>query len=164
MRVAIIPLLQELFNAYKDMASEWKINLALEPYTQNLAVEGDAGKITIVVSNLIKNALTHTNERGHVLVRAEQVPGYVKVSVMDNGIGIPVEEQERIFDRFYQIENHLTRRHGGRGLGLSIAKQLIDMHGGKIWVESIEGKGSKFIFLLPKNAAQVSAAQCVFLP
>jgi len=164
MRVAIIPLLQEVVSAYKDMANERKINLALEPCTKNLAVEGDAGKITIVVSNLIKNALTFTNERGHVLVRAEQVPGYVKVSVMDNGIGIPVEEQERIFERFYQVENHLTRRHGGMGLGLSIAKQLIDMHGGKIWVESIEGKGSKFIFLLPQNAAQVSAAQRVFLP
>ncbi len=164
LRVAVIPLLQGLVDAYKDMANERKINLALEPCTKNLTVEGDAGKITIVVSNLIKNALTFTNERGHVLVKAEQVPGYIKVSVMDNGIGIPAEEQERIFERFYQIEDHLTRRHGGMGLGLSIAKQLIDMHGGKIWVESIEGRGSKFIFLLPQNAAQVSAAQRVFLP
>ncbi|HMD88648.1 MAG TPA: HAMP domain-containing sensor histidine kinase [Anaerolineaceae bacterium] len=163
-RVAIIPLLQELVDAYKDMAKERKINLAMEPCNKNLVVEGDAGKITIVVSNLIKNALTFTNERGHVLVKAEEVPGYVKISVMDNGIGIPIEEQSRIFERFYQVENHLTRRHGGMGLGLSIAKQLIDMHGGKIWVESIEGKGSKFIFLLPQNAAQVSAAQRVFLP
>ena len=163
-RVAVIPLLQELVDVYKDTANERKINLALEPCTQNLVVEGDAGKITIVVSNLIKNALTFTNERGHVLVKADQVPGYIKVSVSDNGIGIPVEEQQRIFERFYQIENHLTRRHGGMGLGLSIAKQLIDMHGGKIWVESIEGRGSRFIFLLPQNAAQVSAAQRVFLP
>ena len=83
---------------------------------------------------------------------------------MDNGIGIPSEEQNRIFERFYQIEDHLTRHHGGMGLGLSIAKQLIDMHGGKIWVESVEGRGSKFIFLLPQTAAQVSAAQRVFLP
>ncbi|MDR3574845.1 MAG: GAF domain-containing sensor histidine kinase [Anaerolineaceae bacterium] len=163
-RVAIIPLLQELVDAYKDMANERKIRLALEPCAKSLIVEGDAGKITIVVSNLIKNALTFTNERGHVLVRAEEVPGYIKVSVLDNGIGIPIEQQERIFERFYQIEDHLTRRHGGMGLGLSIAKQLIDMHGGKIWVESIEGRGSKFIFLLPQNAAQVSAAQRVFLP
>jgi signal transduction histidine kinase len=163
-RVAVIPLLQELVDVYKDMAKERKVNLALEPCTKNLVVEGDAGKITIVVSNLVKNALTFTNERGHVLVRAEEVPGYIKVSVMDNGIGVPIEEHEKIFERFYQVENHLTRRHGGMGLGLSIAKQLIDMHGGKIWVESIEGRGSKFIFLLPQNAAQVGAAQRVFLP
>ena len=163
-RVAIVPLLKEMVDAYQDMAKERKINLALDSCNKNLIVEGDAGKITIVVSNLIKNALTFTNERGHVLVRAEEVPGYVKVSVMDNGIGIPEAEQEKIFERFYQIEDHLTRRHGGMGLGLSIAKQLIDMHGGKIWVESIVGKGSKFIFLLPQNAAQISAAQRVFLP
>ena len=138
MRVAIIPLLQELFNAYKDMASEWKINLALEPYTQNLAVEGDAGKITIVVSNLIKNALTHTNERGHVLVRAEQVPGYVKVSVMDNGIGIPVEEQERIELVGDVWENRTAQEHACAfddelGLDDSLYFSLL-VHTGKLLV------------------------------
>jgi two-component system sensor histidine kinase VicK len=61
------------------------------------------------------------------------------------------------------VEKHLTRKHGGIGLGLSIAKEMVEMHGGKIWVESVEGKGSRFSFILPLNAAQVSAAEKVFL-
>ena len=68
-------------------------------------------------------------------------------------------EQEKIFQRFYQVEAHLTRRHGGMGLGLSIARDMVEMHGGRIWVDSVEGKGSRFTFILPTNAAQAAAAQ-----
>ena len=161
-RVIILPLIQEVRSAFQDMADDKKINLTVETPQKSLAVEGDAGKIMIVLSNLFKNALTFTNPGGQVRVKADQVPGFVKVTVMDNGIGIPAEEQEKIFERFYQVEKHLTRKHGGMGLGLSIAKDLVEMHGGKIWVESIEGKGSRFIFILPQNAAQISAAARVF--
>ena len=67
----------------------------------------------------------------------------------DTGIGIPAREVERIFDRFYQVEPHLTRKYGGLGLGLAIAKGMIELHGGKIWVESVEGLGSRFSFTVP---------------
>jgi len=73
--------------------------------------------------------------------------------VRDNGIGIPPGEREKIFQRFYQVEKHLTRRHGGMGLGLSIAREMIELHGGRIWVESVEGKGSNFTFELPQKTA-----------
>jgi signal transduction histidine kinase len=92
------------------------------------------------------------------------VPGYVKVSVIDDGIGIPAKDLPRIFDRFFQVESHLTRRHGGMGLGLSVAKVMIELHGGRIWAESMEGKGSNFTFLLPFNPAQAEAGSKVFLP
>jgi two-component system sensor histidine kinase VicK len=95
-------------------------------------------------------------------LKCEEVPGFMKISVSDNGIGIPPEEQEKIFQRFYQVEKHLTRRHGGLGLGLSIARDMIEMHGGRIWVESVEGKGSRFSFILPLNVAQSNAAERVF--
>jgi len=62
----------------------------------------------------------------------------------------------RVFERFYQVESHLTRRHSGMGLGLSVAKVMIEMHGGRIWVESEEGKGSNFIFILPLDVSQVA--------
>ena len=88
----------------------------------------------------------------------------MKVSEIEDGIGIPPKDFPRIFERFYQVESHLTRRHGGMGLGLSVAKVMIEMHGGRIWVESVEGKGSNFTFLLPVNATQVESASNVFLP
>ena len=82
---------------------------------------------------------------------AELQSDFVKVSVEDNGVGIPAKDLPHVFDRFYQVESHLTRKHGGMGLGLSVAKVMIEMHGGRIWVESMEGMGSTFTFLLPVN-------------
>ena len=162
-RVSISFLVQQVVESFRDMANAKHIHLSLESKQANLTVEGDGEKIGIALRNLVKNALVFTNPGGAVKVTAEALPGYIKIAVMDNGIGIPANEQENIFKRFYQVEKHLTRKHGGLGLGLSIAKDMIEKHGGKIWVESVEGKGSRFSFLLPLNAAQASAAEKVFL-
>ncbi len=128
----------------------------------SLVIQGDRGRLQVAIRNLIKNALMFTNSSGRVVVRVEEVPGYVRVSVTDTGIGIPPAEQEKIFQRFYQVEKHLTRRHGGMGLGLSIARDMVECHGGKILVESVEGRGSRFTILLPQNQAQAAAAGKVF--
>ena len=161
-RVAVLPLVKEVVDAFNEAAGEKKIKIKVDlPQTQ-FFIEGDQEKIAIALRNLVKNALTFTNEGGQVKVKVDQVPGYAKISVTDNGIGIPDGEQEKIFQRFYQVEKHLTRRHGGMGLGLSIARDMVEMHGGRIWVDSVEGKGSRFTFILPINAAQAAAAQRVF--
>ncbi|MBT3322261.1 MAG: hypothetical protein HN392_08240, partial [Anaerolineae bacterium] len=89
-------------------------------------------------------------------------PGYAKVAIIDDGIGIPTKDLKQIFERFYQVESHLTRQHGGMGLGLSVAKVMVELHGGKIWAESIQGRGSQFVFLLPLNRDQIVAAEQVF--
>ncbi len=117
------------------------------------------------LGSLLKNnkEVAEIDKGGHVFVKAEAVPGYVKVSVVDDGLGIPAKDLPRVFERFFQVESHLTRRHGGMGLGLSVAKVMIEMHGGRIWVESVEGKGSNFTFLLPVDPMQASAADKVFL-
>ncbi len=162
-RVGVALLIKQVVDTFQDLANSKKIQLSIEVAEPTLTFEGDADKVGMALQNLVKNALVFTNESGKVRVKAEQVPGYVKFSIMDNGIGIPAGEQEKIFQRFYQVEKHLTRTHGGMGLGLAIAKEMIEMHGGKINVESIEGKGSKFMFFLPSNAAQAGAAQKVFL-
>jgi two-component system sensor histidine kinase VicK len=146
------------------MASQRNITLKADLGRDDLLVEVDGGKIAIALSNLVKNAIMFTDEGGHVFVTGELVPGYVKVSVIDDGIGIPARDLPRIFDRFFQVESHLTRRHGGMGLGLSVAKAMIEMHGGRIWAESMEGKGSNITFLLPVNPMQAEAASKVFLP
>jgi signal transduction histidine kinase len=73
---------------------------------------------------------------------------------MDDGVGIPAKDLPRVFERFFQVETHLTRRFGGMGLGLAVAKAMVELHGGRIWAESEEGKGSTFTFLLPTDRPQ----------
>ena len=144
------------------MASERNITLTAEFTGEDLFVEGDETKISIALNNLVKNAITFTDDGGHVLVKGEALPGYVKVSVIDDGIGIPMKDLPHIFERFFQVESHLTRRHNGMGLGLSVAKVMIEMHGGRIWAESLEGRGSNFTFLLPLKAVEAEATLTSF--
>jgi signal transduction histidine kinase len=87
-----------------------------------------------------------------VRVTAKTVNGHFAVSVADTGPGIPAEHQTRIFDQFHQVDSSITKAKGGTGLGLAIAKQIIEMHGGRIWVESTLGKGSTFQMELPTRA------------
>jgi len=112
-------------------------------------VEADRQKLHLVLANLLSNAIKFTPEEGSIQVEVKTKGNEVRVSVRDTGIGIPPREQERIFDRFYQVEPSLTRRFEGMGLGLSIAKGMVELHGGRIWVESVKGKGSSFTFALP---------------
>lgn len=154
-KVSISKIIEDVAISFSDMAKKKNIALITDTQpTQELLVDIDGGKIAIVLSNLVKNALTFTNENGEVTIRGEQHPEYVKVTVQDNGIGIPASDLNRVFDRFYQVESHLTRKHGGMGLGLSVAKVMVEMHGGRIWAESKEGEGSIFSFLLPVRKTQ----------
>lgn len=149
-RVSVARIIQDVTISFQDMALKKGILITNDILPgQDLWVDIDGGKIAIVLSNLLKNAITFTNEGGEVIIRAEQQPNFVEVSVKDNGVGIPARDLPHIFDRFYQVESHLTRRHGGMGLGLSVAKVMVEMHGGRIWAESREGAGSTFIFILP---------------
>jgi signal transduction histidine kinase len=162
--VSIQKLIEEVTGSFTDMASDRNITLTTEPGSSDLLVEADATKISIALNNLIKNAIAFTDDGGHVRVKSESLPGYVKVSVIDDGIGIPMKDLPHIFERFFQVESHLTRRHNGMGLGLSVAKVMIEMHGGRIWAESLEGRGSNFSFLLPLKAIEAEAPSQVLLP
>lgn len=160
---SIVKLIIDLAARFQEAAQEKNIELGYDvPESDPLIVEADRDKIDVALGNLIRNALTFTDAGGQVGIKAEGDSGFVKVFVVDTGIGIPAGEIDRIFDRFYQVESHLTRRHGGMGLGLSIAKSMIEMHNGQIWVESREGTGSLFSFSLPVNERQASAASKVF--
>lgn len=149
-KVSAARIIEDVIVSFADMAKKKDITLKKETQPgQDMWVDVDGGKIAIVLGNLMKNALTFTNEGGEVTVSGEQQTDYIKISVKDNGIGIPSSDLPRVFDRFYQVEGHLTRRHGGMGLGLSVAKVMVEMHGGRIWAESTEGDGSTFSFILP---------------
>jgi signal transduction histidine kinase len=113
---------------------------------------GDEQRLTQVLLNLVGNAIKFT-ETGEVRVTAKAVNGHFNVSVVDTGPGIPEQEQSRIFDQFHQVDSSLTKAKGGTGLGLAIAKQIVEMHGGRIWVESAVGNGSIFQMKIPTRAA-----------
>lgn len=112
---------------------------------------GDKGWLKHVFMNLIDNAIKYTPDGGKITISAEEHGYNIKVAVSDTGIGIPHDHQNRIFERFYRVDKARSRQEGGTGLGLSIVKHIIQSMGGKIWVESVEGKGSTFYFTLPKN-------------
>ena len=149
-KVSVTRVIEDVSASFREMAVQKGVSLKVEiDGGQDLLVDADGSKVAIVLSNLVKNAITFTNEGGHVVIRSEHQSEFVKVAVEDDGVGIPAKDLARVFDRFYQVESHLTRRHGGMGLGLSVAKVMIEMHGGRIWAESTEGIGSTFSFLLP---------------
>jgi signal transduction histidine kinase len=136
---------------FQEFAGQRKITLEAVLGEDELLVQADGNKIAIALGNLVKNALTFTNENGQVRITARAVSGFVQVSVIDDGIGIAADALPHVFDRFFQVEPHLTRRYGGMGLGLSVARDMIELHGGRIWAESEPGSGSTFSFLLPRD-------------
>jgi signal transduction histidine kinase len=150
-QVQLNNLVEDLVTSYQSEARRKEIHLNVQLEDRPVLVEGEAEKIGIAIQNLLRNALSFTDSGGAVDVSVRHLPGYAQISISDTGIGIPPEEQERIFERFYQIESHLTRRHGGMGLGLSVAKSMVEMHGGQIWVRSKPGAGSTFAFILPER-------------
>ncbi len=112
----------------------------------------DPERIGQVLRNLLSNAITHTPEGGRITVELKDQANEVRVTVSDTGIGIPAEDLSYVFERFYRVDRSRVRATGGAGLGLTIAKRLVEAHGGTISVESELGKGSRFTFTLPKTA------------
>ncbi len=112
-------------------------------------VEGDEARLEQVLSNLLTNAIKYSPNGGTIRVRGQVLPDQVVVTVSDEGIGIAPAEQTRIFDAFYRVDDAPTRRTQGTGLGLYLAKAVVEAHGGRIWVESEPGQGAAFSFSLP---------------
>jgi signal transduction histidine kinase len=113
-------------------------------------MEVDAERLRQVVINLLSNAIKFNDPGGNVNIKAERRNGEILFAVSDNGIGISEDAIEHLFERFYRAEDKLAR--GGTGLGLYITKQIIEAHGGRVWVESRIGEGSTFSFTLPINS------------
>jgi two-component system, OmpR family, sensor histidine kinase SenX3 len=120
-------------------------------YEPDLVVHGDGRQVAAAVSNLVANAVAYSGEGTSVLVRATGTDETVEISVVDRGIGIPSEEIDRIFERFYRVDPARHRSTGGTGLGLSIVKHVAATHGGEVSVWSVEGQGSTFTLSLPRQ-------------
>ncbi|MFC5175745.1 sensor histidine kinase [Nocardioides taihuensis] len=127
-----------------------------------LEVVGSAEQLTAAVSNLVANAVTYSGKDSSVLVTARSVDDTVEISVIDQGIGIPAAEMERIFERFYRVDPARHRSTGGTGIGLSIVKHIAATHGGDVRVWSVEGQGSTFTLSLPRHQLDQSAPPAGF--
>jgi signal transduction histidine kinase len=112
-------------------------------------VQADQERLAMIFQNLIENALKYTIKEGTITVKAEARPRDLLISVTDQGIGIPAQEQKNIFSKFFRAENAKKTETDGNGLGLHTTRRVVERHGGTIWFESVEGQGSTFYFTIP---------------
>jgi len=145
----IARLLEQLVTSWQPKAATKEIFLSLDTRGNLPLVSIDRARVNQVLHNLLENAVTHTPRRGTINVTATRQGNWVEVSVSDTGEGIPAEDLPNIFERFYRVDRSRARATGGSGLGLTIAKRLVEAHGGRITVQSELGKGSRFSFTLP---------------
>ena len=149
-------LIQGSMLMFKEKAIKHKIKFTSYIPDDMGVVTADAVKIKQALLNLLGNAFKFTGDgesgaRAARRVKSEE-PGdfdYIEITVEDTGIGISPEDQKILFQPFQQLESTLTKKYAGMGFGLSISKRIVELHGGRIWVESEEGKGSRFIFIIP---------------
>ncbi|MFB0546949.1 MAG: GAF domain-containing protein [Anaerolineae bacterium] len=136
-------------NSLRRQIKDKGLTLALNIPSGLGKVRGDRHRITQILTNLISNAYQYTPSGGEITVSLSRTDSAIRVDVADTGIGIAPEDQSRIFDRFYRADHPLVRESNGTGLGLAIVKMFVEMHGGRIWVDSKLGQGSTFTFILP---------------
>jgi two-component system sensor histidine kinase VicK len=150
--------LNELFNHILDRfdmilkngeKSEKNYTIKRDFTRRDIWVEVDTDKIQQVLDNIMNNAIKYSPDGGVITCRLVETHNHVIMSITDQGLGIPKEAISHVFDRFYRVDKARSRAQGGTGLGLAISKEVVQMHGGRIWVESREGEGSTFYISLP---------------
>jgi signal transduction histidine kinase len=152
---SVVQLIDEIHAIVRSIAKKKNIqvNREISPELQTITV--DHSRFKQIMYNLLSNALKFTPENGTVTIYVQSSKELVEFAVQDTGIGIALEDHDRIFNEFEQVDGSRARKYEGTGLGLALTKRLVELHGGKIWIESELGKGSKFIFTIPiKNFIQ----------
>ena len=152
-------LIESCVETSQRRAEEKTLNVSMNTPADLPDIAGDRRRIAEVLQNLLDNAIQYTLPGGKIVLSAVARGNEVVFTVTDTGIGIPRAEQPRIFERFYRVDVARSREAGGTGLGLSIAKHLVEAHGGRLWVESEVGQGSKFHFSVPTYDAEQSALE-----
>jgi two-component system phosphate regulon sensor histidine kinase PhoR len=148
--VALPPLVAKLCEDFKPRSGARGVEVVNA--VPELRVQADPNRLQQVLSNLVDNAIKYGRAEGTVTIQARDAgDGKIELCVADDGPGIPAEARDRVFERFYRVDKARSREQGGTGLGLSIVKHIVQSHGGRVWVESDMGKGSRFYFSLPKG-------------
>lgn len=142
-------LINSINTILKELAFKKKIAINTHIAPEISVVNADETKVKQIMYNLLSNAIKFTPDGGKVDIQADIKDTQLQVSVTDTGIGIKPEDMDKLFKTFQQIDSEYTQKYGGSGLGLVLTKQLVELHGGKIWAESEFGKGSTFIFTIP---------------
>jgi signal transduction histidine kinase len=153
---SIASLVEEAISCHRLTADNHGIFLSWKGPERPVTITADRGRLNQVFDNLIGNAMKFSPNGGTIQIGLMEEDGYVRVAITDQGIGVPPDKLDRIFERFYQVDGSARRRFGGTGIGLAIVKRIVDAHQGRIWVESEVNKGSTFYFILPK-APQATA-------
>ena len=147
----IVSIIEDITLSVKDYIQNKGISIIFDTDAEEIMMICDPDKIERIMLNLLSNALKFTNPTGHIMVSVSNMNNKVFISVKDTGIGVPEEKEKLIFDRFQQVDKSLSRNHEGSGIGLSLVKSLIEMHGGNIKLNSNYNEGSEFIIELPIN-------------
>jgi len=148
-RVSVNELIESCLETTQHRAAEKEVQVELDQTGDLPDIAGDRRRLAEILQNLLDNATQYTLPGGRITLNAETRDADVVFTVSDTGIGIPKSDQSRIFERFYRVDAARSREAGGTGLGLAIAKHLVEVHGGRIWVESEIGQGSQFHFSVP---------------
>ncbi len=155
--VGVAALIEELQETLQPLAREKEIRLDFERVPDGVTVCADAVKCSQIFINLVSNALKFSPKGSAIELRVARTPNELTFSVRDHGEGIAPEHQSAVFESFRQIDGGQTRRQGGTGLGLSITRKLVELHGGKIWLESVVGEGTTFFVTLPAEPPAVAS-------
>ena len=158
--VSLSEVIQRSVETVRLMAESRGVVLILAPLPEPMPpVRADPLRLQQILWNLLANAIQFTAQHGRVVVRVEREPERYLVSVEDDGIGIPESELPHVFERFRQVDGSATRGHAGMGIGLALARSLVELHGGTIWASSVVGQGSRFMFALPIRPAERRAME-----
>jgi signal transduction histidine kinase len=148
-QVNLYILIQKIIASFQPLATASNIEISIEANETLPNAYVDPEKISLVIQNLIDNALKYTKGKGIINISAQADGNHVKVTVKDFGVGIPESQQKHIFQKFFRSDNIMKHQTVGTGLGLYIAKAIVEESGGKIWFDSKEGQGTTFFFTLP---------------
>jgi len=163
--VDIISFVGNIVQEAQMLAKEYGIKVYFsQPEEPSMALLVDEIKLSMVFANLIDNAVKYNVENGEVIVSVERVPNepYVRISVKDTGVGIPADQMDKLFTKFFRAENVVRKYTEGSGLGLYIAKNIIKRHGGQIWAESEINRGTVFYFTLPTDKSLIPPKELVY--
>lgn len=157
----LMPFLEEAVTVNAGYAQQYHVEFRIMNRLEDVTIVGDRERLMQVMNNLLSNAAKFTREHDVIEVSAEQRPDRVRISILDHGPGIPAEAGQRIFDRFVQLDSSMTRKRGGSGLGLNIAREIVEQHGGEIGIDTTIKSGTRVYFDMPlgQDSADTNAAE-----